>query len=310
MDQNENIASFTLEVINGKSIYKRQTQQQGPNDFVTSVMQLFNVTADGGPLQMMSSFFMQFLNTTASFVAPFLGMSSGGDPTSLFNSITQQFLSMFGQVSGLWSNTVNNQMNQWRKSISPVDEPEYEVIDRLVGKMQQAQGHLENISSVGNQTNSTSHVTLDQSTIKRANEARKLIKEVWMCLKSVGYDPYSQYGHEPIGEIDLPPSNNNHHRTMPNVIQLQEDMLYLWPLLSRHISDESLNHGKSGHRCLEHCFDLASEPRTSTEETAVESDLTTKKSSVPSESSTTNSGEIEFEESNGSNSRRKVKFDP
>ena len=293
-------------------------------------MQLFNVTADGGPLQMMSSFFMQFLNTTASFMAPFLGMQGIGDPTSIFNTITQQFLSMFGQVSGLWSNTVNNQMVQWRRSLSPIPEfeVEYEVIDQLVGKMVQAQSYLDKISMATNGTapggtNPSNGDNYDETMAKRASEARRLIKDVWKCLSSAGYDPYSEYGSmstnraSPPPPPPPPPSSSSRGSQVPNILHLQEEMLYLWPLLSRHISDETLNHGKVGHRCLNHCFDQSATTITTTSTTSTESfiDESTKTLDVSSEAPATivpARGEIEFEEFNrdSTSSSRKVKVNP
>lgn len=158
------------------------------NDFVSSVMQMFNVNADGGPLQMVSSLFMQLINSTASMVSPLLGGMQGsvpGDSMSFFNSIMQQFMSMFGQMSGMWSNTVNNQMKEWESTVkmadkSTLDTREYEIIESLVKRMKRAQENVDKL--IKNRDTSS-----DLWTRERMIHVNTLMNDVVQCLASKGY---------------------------------------------------------------------------------------------------------------------------
>lgn len=322
---------FLSLAIYGKSIVKRQTQSESPHDFVSSVMQLFNVTADGGPLQMVSSLFMQFLNSTASLVSPFLGMQSMSDPTSIFNNIMQQFLSMFGQVSGLWSNTVNNQMKVWQNSKNK-DQVEYEIIDTLVGKLKLAQSNLGEIMSINstftngkmNKTMTTARKNIDDNVLinKRLIEVHKLLDEIWKC-----FDLQSDRVNHHHNSLELLPPGG---QEVPNVIELHEEILALWPLLSKYIDDENINHGKHTNYqnkfCLNRCIHLLKEiPKVhynnddnengeSTTLTITTTTESNKISTIASVETTTikssiSNGEIEFEESIRRNGKR-IKFDP
>lgn len=289
-------------------------QQMPGNDFVSSVMQMFNLNADGGPLQMVSNMFMQLINSTASMMSPLLGGMQGsvpGDSMSFFNSIMQQFMSMFGQMSGLWSNTVNNQMKEWESTVKMADKftsdpREYEIVESLVKRMKRAQDDVDKLVKNSDKD--------DSLTRERVIHVNTLMNDVVHCLSSRGYIDMTYHVNL------LPPDGRDASR----VIELQENILQMWPIVSRVITHEQLYHHahpftstNSGHRCSRECLilinpifddDFNTHVTHSTESSVtVTNPLTT--TTTTTTAATTQIGEIEFEESHSS-SKKHAQFDP
>lgn len=105
--------------------------------------------ADGGPGQMLAGFFNNFLTQASQIFAPFLGQSSNGDPTTFINGIAQQLTQAFGQLTMLWSNTVNNQMQMWshmggRRN----NNPDVEILTDSIERLERARSEMNQIEKI------------------------------------------------------------------------------------------------------------------------------------------------------------------
>ena len=111
---------------------------------------MFMPNADGGPGQMFAGFFNNFLTQASQIFAPFLGQSSNGDPTTFINGIAQQLTQAFGQLTMLWSNTVNNQMQTWNHMGGRRNNnPDVEILTDSIERLERARSEMNQIEKIG-----------------------------------------------------------------------------------------------------------------------------------------------------------------
>lgn len=206
---------------------KRQAPQ---SDFVNRILSMFNFSADGGPGQMMTGLFTMLLNQTSSIFGPLVG-TTGGDGMNFFNQIAQQFMSVFGQMSGLWSNRVARQMASWRNSIPERDMPEYELVRTSSSRL----------SEVGSRLQQIQKMSLVPEMVRQVSEMRQAMNNVWQC---VGGEPRSQMPLKVTAMTDAQVVSN----AKQMVVQMQEELVILWRLLSEQIVAD-ISHANSAPGC-------------------------------------------------------------
>jgi len=187
-------------------------------------MQLFNVSSDGGPGHMFTNVFMQFLNQTSAIFAPFFGIS-GGDPLALFNGVIQQFLSVFAQITGLWSNTVSRQMDMWSSNVAPKDALEFDLVNRSIIEMNRIQNNVELLALHATKGN-------EQAFKETFAQTRGLMDRLWAC-----FDPDV---HGPEVVMRQVRRTGQRRRMRPEEYQrqmmvLQEEIVSLWRMISDRI---------------------------------------------------------------------------
>ena len=201
----------------GRTIIRRQTPQ---SDFVNQILSMFNFSADGGPGQMLTNFFTAFLNQASALFGPFLG-SRGGDGINFFNQLAQQFLTVFGQVSGLWSNMVNNQLTEWRSSSLPDDNTsEFDVLEESASRLRDADKTLKDLINSDDSTNSSS-----------IDETRQLL---YQTRESLGVDRL--FGSPQLASRLQSERRNAGNSQKGDEVQLSQELVRLWCYLSARIS--------------------------------------------------------------------------
>lgn len=180
---------------------------------------MFNFSADGGPGQMLTNFFTAFLNQTSALFGPFLG-SRGGDGINFFNQLAQQFLSVFGQVSGLWSNMVNNQLTEWRSSLPNDNTSEFDVLEESASRLRDADKNLKNLINSYDSTNSSS-----------IDETKQLLDKT---RQSLGADV--RFGSSRLASKLKANQRNAGIPEKGDEIQLSQELVRLWCYLSARIS--------------------------------------------------------------------------
>lgn len=183
---------------------------------------MFNINSDGGPGYQITQLFMTFLNQTTSFLAPFLGMA-GGNPLAFFNGIIQQFMAVFGQVTGLWSNTVNRQMQLWSASLPPPQTPEYEMVNKTIVDLSRVQGEVEKLPLLASSRN-------EQVFKETATRARLMMDTIYRCMDGRTH-PFllprqSLFPPRPLTPAELGQLT----------LQYQEEIINLWRLISNRIA--------------------------------------------------------------------------
>ena len=148
-------------------VVRRQAPQ---SDIVSQLMSMFNFTADGGPGQMLTSIFTSLMNQTSSLFGPFVG-SRGGDGIAFFNQLMQQFMSVFGQMSGLWTNRVSRQT----AAEQPVDAVEREM----------SETSADSLAPIGDRIHQMKRMAATASPLQLLDhmlETRRLMSEVLGCM--------------------------------------------------------------------------------------------------------------------------------
>ena len=180
---------------------------------------------------MLTGLFTMFLNQTSSLFGPLVG-GGGGDGINFFNQLMQQFMSVFGQVSGLWSNRVSRQMASWHDSIGEKDLPEYERVQTSVSSLSHMGSRL--------QTLSTASVPV-LAMVKQIKETRQLMNDVWKCVDGV-QRPELTLNVTVMGDEQLV------RQGQQMIMQMQAELVHLWRLVSEQIVAD-VNHSKSAPDC-------------------------------------------------------------
>lgn len=256
----------------GRVIVKRQVPGA---DFLNQIMQLFNFSSDNGPGHLLTNMFMQFMNQTTSVFAPFLGMT-GGDPLALFNNIMQQFMGVFAQVTGLWSNTVSRQMDTWSTSVPVSDALEYQVMNKSIRDMHRIQENVELLSTFASERN-------EKRFIEVLDETRSFMDNLWRCFDVEGLSDINLKLRIDSSKGMTP---DDYHRSM---VSLQEEILSLWRMLSDRIVYDMRHPG--GPHVYGHC------PGSPTTTTTESSDSLSSPSQPSSSSTSSSRSGIEFDES-------------
>lgn len=243
-------------------------------------MQVFNFSGDGGPGHMFTNMFMQFMNQTTSIFAPFMGMT-GGDPLSLFNNIMQQFMSVFGQVTGLWSNTVGRQIEMWSSSLPPNDQIEFQLVNKSVADMHRIQMNVESLSSYA--------VKGDEKSFRELlSKTRRMMDNLWQCFNQ---DEHTEtMSMRMIRRIDSKSLTKEDYQR--ELVKIQEEIIALWRMISDRIVHD-MSH-PSEDRLYGHCSGSAVDWSTTT---STEASLQASSPGTEATSLRSTASSIEFEES-------------
>lgn len=201
----------------GRVIAKRQAPQ---SDFVNRMLSMFNFSGDGGPGQMLTGLFTMFLNQTSGLFGPMLG-TQGGDGINFMNQLVQQFMTVFGQLSGLWSNRVSRQMASGSSSVSEL--PEYELIQTSASSLSQVNSRIQRMQKLAKAPSSQSS---SQVLVNEMRKTRKLMNDLWLCVDG-------------IQRPDLNLTTTNRQQLLRTgrriMMQMQDELIQLWRLVSDQV---------------------------------------------------------------------------
>jgi hypothetical protein len=253
---------------NGRVIVKRQIPG---GDFLNQIMQMFNFSSDNGPGHLFTNLFMQFMNQTTSVFAPFMGLS-GGDPLGLFNNVMQQFMAVFAQVTGLWSNTVSRQMDMWSSNVPASDALEFQVINKSMSEMHRIQKNVELLSTLASKRD-------DKSFRETREETYVMMNNLWRCFDVEGHPDTNMRIRIDSGKKFTPEDYQL------NMVAIHNEVVALWRMLSDRIVYDMRHPG--GPHVYGHC------PGSATPTTTESSSFP----QPPSSSPRSDGSGIEFEES-------------
>jgi hypothetical protein len=197
---------------------------------------MFNFSADGGPGQMLTGLFTTFLNQTSGLFGPMLG-TQGGDGINFFNQLVQQFMTVFGQVSGLWSNRVSRQMASGKSSVSQL--PEYELIQTSVSSLSQVNSRIQRMQKLASSSQPQVQVLVNEM-----RDTRKLMNDLWKCVDGI---------QRP--ELDVTQTEGQQlTRTRRRIVmQMQNELIQMW----RRVSDRILTDVADYPQSMDNCTALA-----------------------------------------------------
>lgn len=164
---------------------------------------------------MLTNLTTALLNQMSALFGPLLG-TRGGDGINFLNQLAQQFMSVFGQVSGLWSNRVSRQMATLRSSMLEKEGPEFELIQTSASELSRLTSQLQQLQNRSDK----------QSDGLVMAETRIKLDSVWRCLKETARP----------NQVVSATNRDMRPLQQEKLMQMEAETLQLWRLVSQQLA--------------------------------------------------------------------------